>query len=176
MWCTNIGLGSEEMADAIADQVRELAYSSTFTDMTNAPSAGLAVKIAELTPGDLNRVHLTTGGSTAVDSAFRLIQYYQRSRGKPEKRHVIARHQSYHGSTYASMSIGCKTGDRAPEFAYIEDTVHHLSAPYFHHAPKGMDEPAFTRFLSQNSRTKYTNRGRTTSPPSLPNRPWARAG
>lgn len=147
MWCTNIGLGSEEMADAIADQVRDLAYSSTFTDMTNAPSARLAAKIAELAPGDLNRVHLTTGGSTAVDSAYRLIQYYQRSRGKPEKCHIIARHQAYHGSTYASMSIGHKASDRAPEFTYIENTIHHLSAPYFYRAPEGMDEAAFTRFL-----------------------------
>jgi adenosylmethionine-8-amino-7-oxononanoate aminotransferase len=147
MWCTNIGLGSEEMAEAIADQVRELEYSSTFTDMTNAPSARLAAKIAGLAPGDLNRVHLTTGGSTAVDSAFRLIQYYQRSRGKPEKCHIIARENAYHGSTYASMSIGCKAADRSPEFSYIKDTIHHLSAPYFYRAPEGMDEAAFTRFL-----------------------------
>jgi adenosylmethionine-8-amino-7-oxononanoate aminotransferase len=147
MWCTNIGLGSEEMADAIADQVRELAYSSTFTDMTNAPSARLAAKIASLAPGDLNRVHLTTGGSTAVDSAFRLIQFYQRCRGKPEKCHIIARHHAYHGSTYASMSIGCKAADRSPEFTYIEDTIHHISAPYFYRAPEGMGEAAFTRFL-----------------------------
>jgi len=147
MWCTNIGLGRDEMADAIADQVRDLAYSSTFTDMTNAPSAQLAAKIAELSPGDLNRVHFTTGGSTAVDSAYRLVHFYQRSRGLPAKTHIIARKQGYHGSTYASMSIGNKAADRAPEFTYIQDTIHHLSAPYFYRAEEGLSEEEFTRFL-----------------------------
>ena len=73
LWCTNIGLGREEMAEAIADQVRELAFSSTFVDITNQPAAMLAEKVAELAPGDLNRVHFTTGGSTAIDSAYRMV-------------------------------------------------------------------------------------------------------
>ena len=51
LWCTNIGLGRDEMADAIAEQVRELSYSSTFTDMTNEPASLLAAKIASLAPG-----------------------------------------------------------------------------------------------------------------------------
>lgn len=149
LWCTNIGLGREEMAEAIADQVRKLAYSSTFTDITNAPASQLAAKIAQLAPGNLNRVHFTTGGSTAVDSAYRLVHYYQRSRGLLEKTHVVARKQAYHGSTFASMSIGNKAADRAPEFTYIHDTIHHLSAPYFYRAQNGLTETEFTQGLIQ---------------------------
>ena len=147
LWCTNIGLGRDEMADAIADQVRELAYSSTFTDITNEPASLLAAKIASRAPDDLNRVHFTTGGSTAIDSAYRLVHFYQHCRGRPEKTHVIARHQAYHGSTYAAMSIGNRAGDRVPEFGYIEDTIHHVSAPNFYRAPAGMSEDAFTAGL-----------------------------
>ncbi|MCY4542893.1 MAG: aminotransferase [Rhodobacteraceae bacterium] len=147
LWCTNIGLGNEEMAEAIVDQVRRLAYSSTFTDMSNQPAALLAAKLAELAPGDLNRAHFATGGSTAVDSAFRLVQYYQSCQGKPEKIHMIARKQSYHGSTYASMSLGYKEHDRSSHFAFITDTIHHLSAPDLYRAPEGMDEDAFCDFL-----------------------------
>jgi len=147
MWCTNIGLGREEMAEAIAQQVRDLAYSSTFTDMTNAVSVQLSTKIAELAPGDLNRVHLTTGGSTAVDSAYRMMQFYHSCNGNPQKTHVIARHMAYHGSTFASMSIGSKKSDRAPEFQYIEDTIHHLSAPYFYRAEGHASEAEFLAFL-----------------------------
>ena len=91
MWCTNIGLGRDEMADAIAHQVRELAYANPFVDMTNVPAGLLCEKLASLTPGDLNRVFLSTGGSTAVDAAYRLIQFYQYARGTPEKRHVLSR-------------------------------------------------------------------------------------
>jgi adenosylmethionine-8-amino-7-oxononanoate aminotransferase len=63
-------------------------------------------------------VFLTTGGSTAVDTAYRLIQYYQNCRGKPEKKHIIARFNAYHGSTTLTMSIGNKAADRVPEFDY----------------------------------------------------------
>ncbi|MCY4197823.1 MAG: aminotransferase [Rhodobacteraceae bacterium] len=147
LWCNNIGLGRQEMADAIAEQVAKLSYSSTFTDMTNEPAARLAAKLAELAPGDLNRVHFSTGGSTAVDSAFRLAHFYQQCAGKPEKCHVIARQQAYHGSTYATMSIGYKEADRAHGFRYIEDTIHHISAPDIYRAPEDMSESEFCDYL-----------------------------
>ena len=147
MWCTNIGLGRAEMAQAIADQALKLAYSNTFVDNTNAPSARLAAKIAALAPGDLNRVHFTTCGSTAVDTAFRLVHYYQSARGRPEKTHVIAREASYHGSTFASQSVGKRRGDRIALFRYLDEGIHHISAPYPYRAPEGMDEAAFCDHL-----------------------------
>lgn len=147
LWCTNIGLGREEMADAIADQVRQLAYANPFVNMTNAPASLLAAKLAELAPGDLNHVIYSSGGSTAVDSAYRLIHFYQACRGKPEKIHVIARKGGYHGSTYASMSIGNKKADRAPEFKYITDTIHHVSYPSYYRAPEDLTEEEFLDFL-----------------------------
>ncbi len=147
LWCTNIGLGREEMARAIADQVMELAYSNPFVDMTNVPAAQLAAKLAKLAPGDLNHVFFTTGGSTAVDSAYRLIQYYQACRGKPDKEHIISRVNSYHGSTYLSMSIGGKKGDHPPEFRFKTDTIHHVSAPDYYRAAEGVSEQQFLEQL-----------------------------
>ena len=132
MWCTNVGLGRDEMADAIADQVRELAYANPFADMTNVPAGLLCEKLASLAPGDLNHVFLSTGGSTAIDVAYRMIQFYQFAKGTPEKRHVISRVDAYHGTTYAAVSIGGKPGDRVPGFNYIDDTIHHLSSPNFY--------------------------------------------
>jgi adenosylmethionine-8-amino-7-oxononanoate aminotransferase len=149
LWCNNIGLGREEMADAIADQVRTLAYSNPFVDMTSVPAAELAAKLAEIAPSSLNHVFFTTGGSTAVDSAYRLIQFYQRSRGRPEKRHIISRVGSYHGSTYMAMSIGGKKADRVPEFEYESDTIHHISSPNYYRAPEGMSKEAFLDHLVQ---------------------------
>lgn len=159
LWCTNIGLGREEMADAIAEQTRKLAYSSTFTDMSNEPAARLAAKIAELAPGDLNKVHFSTGGSTAIDSAFRLVHFYQQCAGRPEKIHAISRRQSYHGSTYASMSIGYKAADRRHGFRYIEDTIHHISEPDLYRAPDHMDEPAFADHLVKEFEDKVNEIG-----------------
>lgn len=143
MWCTNIGLGRDEMADAIADQVRRLAYASSFVDLTNSPAVELSAKLAALAPGDLDHVFFTTGGSTAVDAAYRIIQFYQHARGTPAKRHVLSRVDAYHGTTYASVSIGGKPGDRVAGFNYIDDTIHHLSSPNHYRFGAGRTEQEF---------------------------------
>jgi adenosylmethionine-8-amino-7-oxononanoate aminotransferase len=143
MWCTNIGLGRDEMADAIAQQVRELAYANPFVDMTNVPAGLLCEKLAELAPGDLNHVYLTTDGSTAIDVAYRTIQFYWYARGQPDRRHVISRVDAYHGTTYAAVSIGGKPGDRVAGFDYIDDTIHHLSSPDHYAHGDGRTEQEF---------------------------------
>ncbi|MBC7478509.1 MAG: aminotransferase, partial [Pseudorhodobacter sp.] len=143
LWCTNIGLGRREMADAIAEQVERLAFSNTFVDMTNDPAARLGAKLAELAPGDLNRVHFTTGGSTAVDTAVRMVAYYHHANGNPDKTDIVARDHSYHGSTYLSQSVGKRPGDRVEEFRYKTDGIHHLSVPNPYRRPDGMTEAQF---------------------------------
>ena len=143
VWCTNIGLGRREMADAIAAQAMKLAYANPFVDMTTDPAALLAAKLAELAPGDLNRVHFTTGGSTAVDTAVRMVSYYHHARGNPEKTHIVSRENSYHGSTYLTQSVGKRPGDRVDEFRYKTDGIHHLSCPNPYRRPAGTTEAEF---------------------------------
>lgn len=147
LWNVQLGWGREELVEAIADQARRLAYSSMFTDMTHVPAVELAVLLAEMAPGRLDHVFFGTGGSVAIDTAYRLMQYYQSCRGKPEKHHVIALDYAYHGSTYAAMSIGGKKSDHPPEFRYITDTIHHLTAPRIYRAPDQMNEAEFCDFL-----------------------------
>ncbi len=147
LWCTNIGLGRTEMADTIAAQASKLAFSNTFVDMTHGPAALLAAKLAELAPGDLSHVKFTTGGSTAIDSAYRMAIYYHRCLGNVDRTHVIARDDSYHGSTFASISIGKRAGDKVPEFHYKESGIHHVSSPNIYRRPDGMDEAAFCAHL-----------------------------
>ena len=159
MWCTNIGLGREEMAEAIADQVRQMAYANPMVDMTNIPGTQLAKKLAELAPGDLDHVFFSCGGSTAIDSALRLVHFYQNSRGMPDKKHIIARQEAYHGSTYAAMSISGKKADHIPEFDYMTQNIHHLSCPYFYRAPEGLSEEEFTDSLVKEFEDKIVELG-----------------
>jgi len=159
MWCTNIGLGREEMAEAIADQVRQMAYANPMVDMTNIPGTQLAKKLAELAPGDLGHVFFSCGGSTAIDSALRLVHFYQNSRGMPDKKHIIARQEAYHGSTYAAMSISGKKADHIPEFDYMTQNIHHLSCPYFYRAPEGLSEEEFTDSLVKEFEDKIVELG-----------------
>ena len=143
LWCTNIGLGREEMAWAIAAQVRDLAYANPFTDMTNLPAVELAERLASLAPGPLNHVFFTCGGSTAIDAALRLVHFYWGVRDEPQRRHVLARVDSYHGTTLAAASIGGKPGDRMAEFRFITDTIHHLGSPNFYRHGGSRSEQEF---------------------------------
>ncbi len=111
MWCVQIGYGREEMAEAMADQARQLAYFSPFST-TNAVSARLAHEIATRTPGDLNRVFFTTGGSTAVDTAIRFVHFRNNLLGRPDRKIIISRDRAYHGSTYLAGSVSGRERDR----------------------------------------------------------------
>ena len=111
MWCVQIGYGRKEMAEAIAAQVYKMPYYSPW-NMSASPSALLARKIAELAPADLKHVFFTTCGSTAVDTAIRFVHFYNNVREKPQKKIIISREKSYHGSTYLSATVSGKTRDK----------------------------------------------------------------
>jgi adenosylmethionine-8-amino-7-oxononanoate aminotransferase len=136
MWCSQIGHGRQEMADAISAQVLKLAYTSPFTN-TTSPAAILAKRLTELAPGDLNNVFFTTGGSTAVDSALRTMQYYFNRRGLPEKKLILAREKGYHGSTYLAHSVTGKERDNS-HFDFETRLVHFLPDVNPYRRPDGM--------------------------------------
>ena len=142
MWCVNIGYAREEMAQAIAEQVRRLCYYSPFGQIATPPAIEFGARIAAYTPGDLRHVFFTTGGSTAVDSALRFVQFYFNYIGQPQKKHIVTREYAYHGSTYLSASVSGKPGDRG-NLDFVTDTVHHLPAPNPYRRPEGMTEAEF---------------------------------
>jgi putrescine---pyruvate transaminase len=102
LWNVNAGYGREELAKAAYDQMKELAFTSGFSGMTNLPSIQLADKLAGFAYEGLNTTMFTSGGSEANDSAFKTARYYWKRRGKPGKYKVIARKGSYHGVTLAA--------------------------------------------------------------------------
>ena len=109
LFCVNIGHGRADVAQAGADQARELGF---FTNWSYAhPRAiELAARIASLAPGDLNRVFFTSGGSEAVESALKLARQYHKLTGNPNKTKVIAREIAYHGTTLGALSATGITG------------------------------------------------------------------
>ncbi len=141
MWCVQIGYGREEMGRAIAEQAVNMAYYSPYS-MGNSSAAELAAKIAERTPGDLNKVFFTTGGSTAVDTAIRFLHYRNNVLGKREKKIVISRQKAYHGSTYLSASVSGKERDRS-WLDFANDLVHFLPDVNPYRRPDGMSEEDF---------------------------------
>jgi adenosylmethionine-8-amino-7-oxononanoate aminotransferase len=113
LFCVNIGHGRADIAQAGADQAKELGF---FTNWSYAhPRAiELAARIASLAPGDLNRVFFTSGGSEAVESALKLARQYFHLMGKPSKHKVIAREIAYHGTTLGALSATGITSLREP--------------------------------------------------------------
>jgi len=113
LFCVNIGHGRHDVAQAGADQARELAF---FTNWSYAhPRAiELAARVAGLAPGDLNRVFFTSGGSEAVESAIKLARQYHKLTGNPNKTKLIAREIAYHGVTLGALAATGITSLRAP--------------------------------------------------------------
>ncbi len=113
LYCTNIGHGRADVAQAGADQGRELGFFTNWS-AAHPRSIELAAKIASLAPGDLDRVFFTSGGSEAVESALKLARQYHRVRGNPAKYKVISREVAYHVTTMGCLTATAIPGLRAP--------------------------------------------------------------
>ncbi len=142
LWCVNIGYGSNEIAEAIADQARLMPYYSSFGHHTTPPAAELSWKLAQLAPGPLNHVFYGTGGSMGNDTAIRIIHFYFNRLGKPTKKKIISRVDAYHGSTYLAMSLTGVEFDHQG-FDLAPDLVHYIPAPNPYRAPSGMSDAEF---------------------------------
>ena len=142
LWCVNIGYAREEMAQAIADQIMNIPYYSSFGHHTTVPAAQLSAKLAELAPGNLNHVFYGCGGSVANDTAVRIIHFYFNQLGKRSKKKIISRIDGYHGSTYMAMSI---TGVKFDHIGFDieEELVHHISCPNPYRRPNDQSIEAF---------------------------------
>ncbi|MCY4271488.1 MAG: aspartate aminotransferase family protein [bacterium] len=104
LFVSQAGHGREELAAAAGQQASKLGYFPIWT-YAHPGAVELAARLASLTPGDLNRVFFTSGGSESVESAWKLARQYFRVIGQPERHKVISRHLSYHGTSMGALSI-----------------------------------------------------------------------
>lgn len=113
LWCVNVGYGRQEIADAVHRQMMACSFYPSFLNSTNEPAIALAERLAGLAPRGMNRVFFSSSGSEANETALKLIRAYQKMRGKPNKRTVLARTFAYHGVGLATASLtglpGCQT-------------------------------------------------------------------
>jgi putrescine aminotransferase len=159
LWCVNIGYGRDEMADAMAAQARQMVYYSSFGHHTSVPAAQLAAKLAELAPGPLNHVFYGLGGSESNDTAVRMIHFYFNRLGKPTKKKIITRHDSYHGSTYLTMSMTGVAFDHIGFDLVADGLIHRVSSPNTYRRPEGTTEAEFLDQLIAEFRAKIEELG-----------------
>ncbi len=104
LFTVQVGHGRRELAEAATQQAATLAYFPLWS-FGHEPGIRLAARLAELAPGDLNRVFFTSSGSEAVESAWKLAVQYFAEIGQPMRRKIISRHYAYHGTTLGALSI-----------------------------------------------------------------------
>ncbi len=144
LWCAQVGFGVEELADIARDAMNSLSFYNTFFQTTTPAVAKLSELVASKTPADLNQIFFASSGSEANDSAIKLIRYYWNLKGKPNKKAIISRERSYHGTTIGAASL---TG--LPFMHDIFDLplpgIHHIGPTphYYEYAENGESEEAF---------------------------------
>jgi adenosylmethionine-8-amino-7-oxononanoate aminotransferase len=170
LFSVNIGYGfGEEIGQAALEQMRELPFYTNWS-YAHPRAIELAAEVASLAPGDLNRVFFVSGGSEAVESAWKLARQYYQARGekritaaigepatlhdsivaaarpRPHRYKAIARHIAYHGTTLGALSINGIPAIRAP-FEPLVPEVRHVSNTNRYHRPTEETEAEFTAFL-----------------------------
>ena len=159
LWCVNAGYGRAEIADAMAAQARRLAYYSPFTNTTSVPGATLAHKLASLAPARLNHAFFGLSGSDANDTAVRIIHFYFNRLGQPQRKTIITRVNSYHGSSYLAMSLTGVAHDHIGFDIVGEPLIARVSGPDLYRRPDGMSPAEYAEHLVAEFRAKVDELG-----------------
>ncbi|MGC1429212.1 MAG: aminotransferase class III-fold pyridoxal phosphate-dependent enzyme, partial [Albidovulum sp.] len=143
LYCVNAGYGRQEIAEAIADQARELAYYHSYVGHGTEASITLSKMILDRAPANMSKVYFGLGGSDANETNVKLIWYYNNILGRPEKKKIISRWRGYHGS---GLVTGSLTGLELfhKKFDLPLANILHTEAPYyFRRADLGQTEAEF---------------------------------
>src|SRR5438105_15032054 len=134
MFCVNAGHCRKEIAEAVHRQLSELDFIAPFL-RAHPKSFELAQRVAELTPGDLNRIFLVKSGSESVDTAMKVALAYHQARGQAGRNMFVSRERAYHGVNFGGVSLAGivnnrrKFGPTLPGVAFMRHT--HLKENYF---------------------------------------------
>ncbi|MEM1299126.1 MAG: aminotransferase [Pseudomonadota bacterium] len=149
LWCAGLGFGDAELIDAAKAQLDRLPYYHLFGGRTHEPAIELAEKIKDMYPVPMSRVFYCSSGSEANDTQVKLIWYANNSRGKPEKKKIIARRKGYHGVTLVAASMtGLPVNHGSFDLPF--DFVKHTTTPhYWREGRDGETEEEFSKRLAQ---------------------------
>ena len=146
----------EEMGQAALEQMRELPFYTNWS-YAHPRAIELAEEIAQLTPGDLNRVFFVSGGSEAVESAWKLARQFHHARGERRWK-AVSRRLAYHGTTMGALSINGVPALRAPFEPLVPDVVHVRNTNRYHRPPEE-SEQEFTAFLLEDLESAIVQAG-----------------
>lgn len=149
LWSASLGFSEKRLADAAYRQMLELPYSSTFAGRSTPILIELAERLIAIAPKSVSRTLFCNSGSEAVDTAMKLVWYFQNAMGRPEKKKIIAREKAYHGSTIASASL---TGLERMQREFDLPIARVVRAPcphYWKFGKPGESEAAFSERMAK---------------------------
>lgn len=158
LWCVNVGYGRDEIADAAANQMKELPYYNTFFQTSHPPAIALSKKLAQIAPAHINHVFFTCTGSDANDTVLRMTRHYWASLDKAAKKIVISRKNAYHGSTVAGASLGGMQGMHEQGDLPIAN-ITHIGQPYWYGEGADTDPEVFGLARAQELETEILRLG-----------------
>ena len=123
-----LGHGDPDIIAAIKEQADQLSFAHTGF-FTSEPAEELTELLIKHAPGELDRVYLVSGGSEAAEAAIKLARQFHIENGQPERQHLIARKQSYHGNTLGALAAGGNEW-RRKQFSPLLINVSHISPCY----------------------------------------------
>jgi adenosylmethionine-8-amino-7-oxononanoate aminotransferase len=130
-----LGHGHPNVIAALHSQLDAIAYAHTSFFTTEAAER-LADRLVEDAPGNLDHVYLVSGGSEAVEAALKMARQYFVEKGEPQRRHIIARRQSYHGNTLGALAAGGNESRRR-QFKPLLIETHHIDPCYAYRLQRG---------------------------------------
>ena len=135
-----LGHADPEVVQAIQEQTTKMAFAHTGF-FSSDPAEELAELLIKYAPGDLDRVYFVSGGSESIEAAIKLARQYHIENGEPNRRHIIARRQSYHGNTLGALAAGGNKW-RRDQFEPILINVSHI-APCYEYIDKSNQEKTY---------------------------------
>jgi 4-aminobutyrate---pyruvate transaminase len=129
LWCTSLGFSNKRLMEAARRQMEHLPYMHQFAHRSTEPVIELAEKLIGIAPAPLQKAFFVNSGSEAIDTAIKLIWYYNNARGKPEKKRIIARRRAYHGITLAAGHLTGLPYARAGFDLPMSDRFFHVTTP-----------------------------------------------
>src|SRR5438128_1226244 len=136
-----LGHQHPRVLEAMAQQASKLAYAHT-SFFSSEPAEALADKLVGHEPGGLGYAYLVSGGSEAIEAGIKLARQYFIELGQPQRRHFIARRQSYHGNTLGALAAGGKASRLEPTAPLFSMAYSHVTPAFAYHEKRDLESEA----------------------------------
>jgi len=144
LWCTSLGFSESRLVEAATRQLKKLPYSHLFSHRSTQPAIELSERLVDIAPEGISRAYLVNSGSEAVDTAIKMVWYYNNALDRPRKKRIISRKRAYHGVTIAAGSLTALPYAQEGFDLPAIDVLYCETPHYYRYGKNGESEREFT--------------------------------